>query len=73
MSSRAAQTARDLPVGDCVTQATIDGRPGVDAFPLRKPVTASAMRTRLLLIDAIDSCVIELATGRSLAVCAGCQ
>jgi hypothetical protein len=37
--------APDLAVGECVTQAMVDGRPRVDAFTLRKSVTASAIRT----------------------------
>ena len=46
-------------------------RPGVDAFPRRKPATASAIRAASTLDwRALINCVIALATGRSLAVSA---
>ena len=49
----------------------VDGRSGVNTFPLRKHVTASAIPVASTPdCRALINCVIELATGRSLAVCA---
>ena len=49
----------------------VDGRPGVNAFPLRKPVPASAIHAASTPDGrALINCMIELATGRSLAVSA---
>src|SRR5438552_19126383 len=64
-------TPRDLSVADCVTQAKVQSRSGVDAFRFAQAVPASALdhastRDRRALLNWVT----ELATVRSVAVCA---